>query len=169
VAAELGPLPLIAEDLGVITPAVHRLRDELGLPGTVVLQFALAEPRGDPLAMPENRVAYTGTHDNDTAAGWWAAAPQSVRARARRLGVERGIQAREPHRLLVELALAAPARLAILPAQDLLGLGSEARMNTPGTAAGNWRFRLERGALDEELAAWLAAATAAAGRVASNA
>ncbi len=164
VAAELGKLPLVAEDLGVITRAVHRLRDELGLPGTVVLQFALAETRRDPLAMPENRVVYTGTHDNDTAVGWWAAAPQSVRARARRLAADRGIEAREPHRLLVELALASPARVAILPVQDLLGLGSWARMNEPGTAAGNWRFRLERGALDDELAAWLAAATAAAGR-----
>ena len=168
VAAELGELPLIAEDLGVITPAVERLRDELGLPGTVVLQFALAEARGDPLAVPENRVVYTGTHDNDTAAGWWAVAPQSVRARARRLAAERSIEEREPHRLLVELALASPARLAILPAQDLLGLGSEARMNSPGTAAGNWRFRLARGALDDDLAAWLAAATGAYGRSVAN-
>ena len=164
VTAELGELRLIAEDLGVITPAVQRLRDELGLPGTVVLQFALADHRRDPLDVPENRVVYTGTHDNDTAAGWWAGASQSVRARARRLAVERGIEDREPHRLLVGLALSSPARLAILPVQDLLGLGSEARMNTPATAAGNWRFRLERRALDEDLAAWLAAATIANGR-----
>jgi 4-alpha-glucanotransferase len=165
VAAELGELPLIAEDLGVITPAVHRLRDELGLPGTVVLQFALGQDRRDPLAIPANRVVYTGTHDNDTAAGWWAAAPQRVRARVRRLASERGIEAREPHRLLVELALASPARLAILQVQDVLGLGSGARMNTPATRRGNWRFRLERGQLADELATWLREASAATGRL----
>jgi len=168
-AAELGPLHLIAEDLGVITPAVRRLRDELGLPGTVVLQFVLADSVHDPLAMPENRVVYTGTHDNDTAAGWWRTAPQGVRARARRLAAERGIEAREPHRLMVELALGSPARLAIVPVQDVLGLGSNARMNTPGTARRNWRFRLERGALDGELATWLEAVTSAAGRAPTTA
>jgi 4-alpha-glucanotransferase len=164
VAAELGPVELVAEDLGVITPAVHRLRDELGLPGTVVLQFTLPEPHGDPLGMPVNRVVYTGTHDNDTAAGWWATAPESVRERTHALAAERGIEAREPHRVLVELALRSPPRLAMLPVQDVLGLGSEARMNTPATEEGNWRFRLERGALGVEQAAWLAAATAAGGR-----
>src|SRR5581483_9642987 len=93
------------------------------------------------------------------------------RHRCRMVGgraAERSIEEREPHRLLVELALASPARLAILPAQDLLGLGSEARMNSPGTAAGNWRFRLARGALDDDLAAWLAAATGAYGRSVAN-
>jgi 4-alpha-glucanotransferase len=164
-ADELGPLPLIAEDLGVITPAVNRLRDRLGLPGTVVLQFAFLEPRdADPLDLPENRAVYTATHDNETAAGWWADAPDEVRERVLRAAAARGIPAEEPHWLLVECALATPARLAVIPAQDVLGLGNEARMNTPGTEGGNWAFRLEPGALDDELAARLRRATRAAGR-----
>jgi 4-alpha-glucanotransferase len=163
--AELGELPLIAEDLGVITPAVDRLRDELGIPGTVVLQFAFDGDGDDPLDMPENRVVYTGTHDNDTAAGWWASAPGELRATARRAADSRGLEVDDPAWLLVELALAAPARLAILPVQDLLGLGDEARMNTPGTESGNWAFRLQPGALDARLAARLRRATEAAGRL----
>jgi 4-alpha-glucanotransferase len=165
-AAELGPLALIAEDLGVITPAVERLRDELGIPGTVVLQFSFGlNGRADPLDLPENRAVYTGTHDNDTAAGWWATAPDAAREEVLREAEARGLDAGDPSWLLVELALATPARLAVLPVQDLLGLGSEARMNTPGTESGNWRFRLEPGALDDALAARLRRATAAAGRV----
>ena len=164
-ADELGELPLIAEDLGVITPAVRRLRDRLGLPGTVVLQFAFLDPHDpDPLAMPENRAFYTGTHDNDTAAGWWATCGDDVRERVLRVAAARGIEAAEPHWLLVECALASSARLAVLPVQDVLGLGSAARMNTPGTEGGNWAFRLEPGALDAALAARLRAATEAAGR-----
>ncbi|MBV8079954.1 MAG: 4-alpha-glucanotransferase [Actinobacteria bacterium] len=164
VAGELGKVDLIAEDLGVITPPVHALRDELGILGTVVLQFELAA-RSDPLDFPKRRVVYTGTHDNDTAAGWWASAPQQAKARARALAQELGIESREPHRILVELALASPGEIAIVPVQDVLGLGSKARMNTPATSSGNWRFRLERGALTDELAAWLRDAGAAAGRL----
>jgi 4-alpha-glucanotransferase len=168
-AAELGPLPLIAEDLGVITPAVRRLRDRLGLPGTVVLQFAFLDAHDhDPLATPENRAFYTATHDNDTAAGWWATADDELRERVVRSAEARGIHAAEPHWLLVECALASSARLAIVPAQDLLGLGSEARMNTPGTEDGNWSFRLEPGALDAALATRLRAATEAAGRAGAD-
>jgi 4-alpha-glucanotransferase len=170
VAAELGDLRLIAEDLGVITPAVHRLRDELGLPGTIVLQFVFGggSGRGDPLAFPENRAVYTGTHDNDTAADWWAKAGDDVREQVLRAAAAVRVEPGEPHWTLVELALASPARLAILPAQDLLGLGGEARMNTPATETGNWRFQLERGALDAELAARLRRATEAAGRTVSR-
>src|SRR5438034_422002 len=144
VHAELGELPLIAEDLGVITPAVDRLRDELGLPGMAVLQFLLPN-RGDPLAMPERRVAYTGTHDNDTSTGWWAGQDERVRARAHRAADAAGVDSDDPAWLLIGLALASPARTAIMPAQDLLSLGSEARMNTPGRADGNWRWRREPG------------------------
>ena len=163
VRAELGDLALIAEDLGVITPAVHRLRDELGLPGNAVMQFLLGE-RGDPLAMPVNRVAYTGTHDNDTSLGWWQTADEHMRARALRAAARAGVETDDPSWLLIGLALASPARIAIVPAQDLLSLGSEARMNTPGSKRGNWQWRLEPGQLDDALAARLRAATLAAGR-----
>jgi 4-alpha-glucanotransferase len=138
----------------VITPAVHRLRDELGLPGMAVLHFLLGG-RGDPLAFPELRVAYTGTHDNDTSRGWWSGEDERVRRRARRAAVAVGVEDDDPAWLLVGLALASPARIAIVPAQDLLSLGSEARMNTPGRAEGNWRWQLEPGQLDDALAARL--------------
>ncbi len=163
VSQELGALPLIAEDLGVITPAVDRLRDGLGLPGMAVLQFLLAGGH-DPAEVTENRVACAGTHDNDTAAGWWELAEPEWRERARRAAEAAGIDEEEPNWLLTRLALASPARLAIVPAQDLLGLGNEARMNTPGQEQGNWRFRLEPGALDDALAERLRSATRAAGR-----
>jgi 4-alpha-glucanotransferase len=159
VRAELGDLQLIAEDLGVITPAVNRLRDELGLPGMAVLQFLLPG-RGDPLAMPERRVAYTGTHDNDTSVGWWTEQVERVRARAHRAGAAAGVDSDDPAWLLIGLALASPAHVAIVPAQDLLSLGSKARMNTPGRARGNWSWRLEPGQLDDALAARLARLTA---------
>ena len=154
VRGRLGELPLIAEDLGVITPAVHRLRDELGLPGMAVLHFLLGA-RSDPLAFPELRVAYTGTHDNDTSRGWWAGQDERVRARAHRAADAVGVDDDDPAWLLIGLAFASPARVAIVPAQDLLSLGSEARMNTPGRAEGNWRWRLEPGQLDDALAARL--------------
>jgi 4-alpha-glucanotransferase len=158
VRGELGELSLIAEDLGVITRAVHRLRDELGLPGMAVLHFLLGG-RTDPLAVPELRVAYTGTHDNDTSRGWWAGQDERVRARARRAAAAAGVADDDPAWLLIGLALATPARVAIVPAQDLLSLGSEARMNTPGRAEGNWRWRLEPGQLDDALAERLAELT----------
>jgi 4-alpha-glucanotransferase len=163
VRGELGELPLIAEDLGVITPAVDRLRDELGLPGMAVLQFLLPS-RQDPVHVPENRVAYTGTHDNDTSAAWWAGQPERVRARAQRLAAEAGVESDDPAWLLIGLAHASRARVAIVPAQDLLSLGSAARMNTPGKRRGNWRWQLERGQLDDALAARLLNATKANGR-----
>jgi 4-alpha-glucanotransferase len=163
VAGELGRLPLIAEDLGVITPPVERLRRELGLPGMAVLQFLFGGR--SPLAIAEDSVAYTGTHDNDTAAGWWEAAPAAVRTRVHRAAKEHGVEAEEANWLLIGLAFASKARLAIVPAQDLLGLGSEARMNTPGREDGNWGFRLEPGALDKALAKRLREATAAARRL----
>ena len=145
---ELGGLPLIAEDLGRITPPVYRLRDELGLPGMVVLLWAFHRARGN-LHSPENHrtnsVVYTSTHDTDTAVGWFA----GLRPRER---TATGLDPREPHWGLIELAYASRAALAIAPAQDILGLGSEARMNRPGGTEGNWRWRLERGALTPALA-----------------
>jgi 4-alpha-glucanotransferase len=164
VAAELGELPLVAEDLGVITPAVDRLRGQFGLPGMKVMQFLL--PAGlEPIEVDENSVAYTGTHDNDTSHAWWELTTDAARDRTLEAARGAGIaEQEEPGWLLVHLALASRARTAIVPVQDLLGLGNEARMNTPGREDGNWSFRLEPGALDGALAARLRAATRAAGR-----
>jgi 4-alpha-glucanotransferase len=157
---ELGELPLVAEDLGVITPAVVRLRKRLGLPGMVVLQFGFEGGPSNPHRLenhPEHAVVYTGTHDQDTALGWWSSL---TAARRRATGLDPG----DPSWSLVERALSSRARLAILPAQDLLGLGSAARLNTPGRVGGNWSWRLRRGQLTPALAARLRAATEAAGR-----
>ncbi len=158
---ELGKLPLVAEDLGVITPAVVRLRERLGLPGMVVLQFGFEGGPANPHRLenhPENAVAYTGTHDQDTALGWWSSL---TAAQQRATGLDRV----DPSWSLAERALSSRARLAILPVQDLLGLGSEARLNTPGRVDGNWSWRLRRGRLTAELAQRLRAATAAARRL----
>jgi 4-alpha-glucanotransferase len=163
VRADLGDLPLFAEDLGVITPAVDRLRDRLGLPGTAVVQFVLDAAR-DPLAIAEDLVVYTGTHDNDTSAGWWRNAGDRPRRRALRSAEAAGVGADDPAWLLVGLALSSPARVALVPVQDVLSLGSEARMNTPGRVGGNWRYRLEPGQLDGALAARLRALARATGR-----
>jgi 4-alpha-glucanotransferase len=145
---ELGDLPLIAEDLGHITPPVHRLRDELGLPGMVVLLWAFRRRRGNPHALENHRVssvAYTSTHDTDTAVGWLSGLRPRERAAT-------GLDPSGPHWGLIELAYGSRAALAIVPAQDVLGLGSEARMNRPGRSEGNWRWRLEPGALTPALA-----------------
>jgi 4-alpha-glucanotransferase len=161
VEAELGPLPLIAEDLGRITEPVTRLREALALPGIRVLQFAFGGSARNPHRLQnhtESCVVMTGTHDNDTALGWWRSLPER-----RRRAI--GLDPVEPHWDLIRRALASPARLAIVPAQDLLGLGSEARMNTPGRTEGNWSWRLRPGELTEELAARLRRETAAAGRL----
>jgi 4-alpha-glucanotransferase len=161
--AELGDLPLIAENLGVITEPVERLRRDLGLPGMVVMQWAFGGgPRNPhhPANHEEHAVVYTSTHDTDTTVGWWA----SLARRQRR---ETGLPGIEPGWELLDVALASRARLAIAPLQDLLGAGSDARMNWPGRREGNWRWRFDRGALTDELAARLRAATEAAARSAS--
>ncbi|MDZ7828633.1 MAG: 4-alpha-glucanotransferase [Halofilum sp. (in: g-proteobacteria)] len=145
---DLGELPLIAEDLGTITDDVQVLRDDLGLPGMRVLQFAF--DGGDdnphrPEHHPEWSVAYTGTHDNDTALGWWRGLDEETRARVC------AELATDDHGMpgpLIDSVLHSRARLAMLPLQDLLGLGSEARMNVPGRRAGNWCWRFREGALD---------------------
>ena len=160
VRAELGDLPLIAEDLGVITEAVERLRDELGLPGMHVVQWAFSGAASSPHRLEnhrENGAVYTGTHDNDTAAGWWSSLSAAERAAT-------GLDPAEPAWSLIELAYSSVAALAIVPMQDVLGLGSDARMNTPGVGTGNWTGRLEPGAAGDELAARLREAAEAAGR-----
>jgi 4-alpha-glucanotransferase len=156
-------LPFVAENLGVITPAVEALREEFGLPGMAILQFAFGTdpqaPDFKPHNYPRNRVVYTGTHDNDTTAGWWTGdIGHSTRSNAE-LVEERahacrylGTDGREIHWVLIRAALASVADTAVVPAQDLLGLGSEARMNQPGTLGGNWRWRLHPGQLTADIA-----------------
>jgi 4-alpha-glucanotransferase len=156
----LGDLPVIAEDLGVITKAVYKLRDELGFPGMVVLQWAFGGGRSNP-HRPENHrenlVVYTSTHDTDTAKGWYS----SLRRRERDAT---GLDPKDPAWGLVEIAYASRANVAIVPAQDILSLGSEARMNRPGTVRGNWSWRLRPERLTDELAARLRELAAGAGR-----
>jgi 4-alpha-glucanotransferase len=159
---ELGPLPLVVEDLGVITPAVHALRERLGLPGMVVLQFAFGGPPSNP-HRPENHrrnlVVYTGTHDTDTTVGWWEWI-------SRRLRRESGLDPSDPAWSLIRIALASRAAVAILPVQDVLRLDNSARMNLPGTTGKhNWTWRLEPGQLTAELAAQLREETRKARRL----
>jgi 4-alpha-glucanotransferase len=144
----LGNLPIVAEDLGVITPAVEALRDAHHMPGMVVLQFDVADPSFDPDEVPVNSVCYTGTHDNDTTIGWFRGSPNDMRSpeeirntQAAVLDLTGGTP-ETIHTDLIRAAFATPSLLAIAPMQDYLGLGSEARINTPGTSGGNWRWRV---------------------------
>jgi 4-alpha-glucanotransferase len=160
----LGELPLIAEDLGVITPAVRRVRDELHLPGIVVLLWAFRTKRSNPHAPRNhrvNQVAYTSTHDTDTVVGWFESLKRAERAAT-------GLDPGEPQWGLIDIAMQSRAALAIVPAQDVLGLGSDARMNSPGVTHGNWSWQLERGELTDALAARLRAATTRGRRRASG-
>ncbi|MGZ8716486.1 MAG: 4-alpha-glucanotransferase, partial [Gaiellaceae bacterium] len=160
VEGAVGELAVIAEDLGVITLPVHRLRDELGLPGMVVLHWAFGGSRDNPHALRnhrENVVVYTSTHDTDTTVGWFASLGKREREAT-------GLDPSEPHWGLIELAVESPASLAVIPAQDVLGLGSEARMNRPGEVEGNWSWRLKRDQLTGEHAARLRAACERGGR-----
>jgi 4-alpha-glucanotransferase len=169
IEAELGPLAMVAEDLGVITPAVERLRDALGLPGMVVLQFGF-EPREPdsphrPANHVENRIVYTGTHDHDTARGWYEALDAPRRELLERELAARGIRERQPWWALIRLAMDSPGRVAMVQAQDIIGLGSETRMNAPGRASGSWSWRMRRGALSAAMARRLREITAQAGRL----
>jgi 4-alpha-glucanotransferase len=162
--AELGSLPLVAENLGVITPEVELLRRRFHFPGMAILQFAFGR---DPQAgsfKPHNYerdlVAYTGTHDNDTVLGWWASRAGAGSTRTEEeIEVERAhakaylaTDGREMNWVLLRAVYASVAELAMSPLQDLLGLSSEARMNTPSTPSGNWRWRFEERALTPALA-----------------
>jgi 4-alpha-glucanotransferase len=169
VAGELGELPLVAEDLGVITPAVDRLRAELGLPGMVVLQFgfdpAVRHSPHHPSNHVEDRVVYTGTHDHDTARGWYEGLGSASRRLVDAALAERAIVENEPWWALIRLAMGSPARVAMVQTQDVLGLGSSARMNNPARPSGNWRWRMSAGALTSDLAMRLREATAEGGRL----
>ncbi len=173
VAHELGAnLPLVAEDLGVITPAVERLRDALGLPGMAVVQFGLdPEKPESPHRLEnhvENRVVYSGTHDQDTARGWYESLDQERRSIVDSELARYGVSERTPWWSMIRLAFSSPARVAMAQAQDVLGLGSEARMNDPSRAGGSWRWQLQPGALTPALARRLRDVTAAAGRLPSG-
>jgi 4-alpha-glucanotransferase len=148
---ELGRLPLIAEDLGVITRPVEQLRDRFGLPGMKVLQFGFDGRSRNPF-LPHNYsagcVVYTGTHDNDTTLGWYRKESEKVRDQVRRY------LARDGHDInwdLVRLAYASVASMAVAPLQDLMKLGSEARMNFPSVPDGNWQWRFRAPMLSEEI------------------
>ena len=159
----LGPLPIVAENLGLITPEVEHLRAKFGYPGMSILQFAFGADGSandfQPHTYPRERVVYTGTHDNDTTVGWWNSKPggdstrthemiEAEKAFARRY---LGFEGNEIHWVLIRAALASVANTALIPMQDLLGLGSEARMNLPGRQAGNWGFRFTWGELTPDI------------------
>jgi 4-alpha-glucanotransferase len=166
----LGNLNIIAEDLGIITPAVHKLRDSLNFPGMKVLQFAFD---GDPenSFLPHNftsphNIVYTGTHDNDTTVGWFLGNQindelrQRIKALANRtLHDNSGI-----HRDLIYLALSSISMMSILPLQDVLGFGNDCRMNSPGEPRGNWRWRCAPEFLTEEIGHYLKTQTVLFGR-----
>jgi 4-alpha-glucanotransferase len=158
----LGDLPIIAEDLGVITPDVEALRDDFGLPGMRILQFAFG---GDikntdlPHNYIKNCVVYTGTHDNDTTVGWFnSEAGASSTRNIEQIERERqfcldylNTDGREIHWDFIRAVLASVADTAVVPLQDLLGLGTEARMNLPNSTSGNWAWRFTAGALNSEI------------------
>jgi len=159
IEAALGPVPIIAEDLGVITPEVTALRESLGFPGMRILQFAFDSRESGALG-PENRflphnhtresVVYTGTHDNDTTRGWYAGRSESERAQLDSYAppTEREVEWR-----LIRMALSSVCKYAVVPLQDVLGLGTEARMNTPGTSSGkNWTWRMQEKHFDQAAA-----------------
>ena len=162
----LGVLPLIADDLGAATPEVMALLNRLQIPGTRVLQFEFGsnlEASSVPLERhPVKSVVYTGTHDNDTTAGWYRKLPDTQRK-----ALQKRLRAndREVVWAMIGEALASQADTAIIPAQDLLELGSEARMNSPEIAKGNWQWRLRDGALTQELAQRLREKTGTYGRL----
>ena len=144
----LGNLPIVAEDLGVITPAVEGLRDRHHLPGMRVLQFDVCDPEFLLSDVGQNSVCYTGTHDNDTTQGWFNGSPDDIRSAEEIESTQRAVlritggKAETIHEDLINAAFSTDAQLAIAPMQDYLGLGSDARLNVPGTSGGNWRWRV---------------------------
>ncbi len=173
--AALGPLPVIAENLGVITPEVESLRERFSWPGMAILQFAFGsdDPSDTfkPHNYPRNRVAYTGTHDNDTIVGWWSAGVGDTTRSAAFVEAERalcrrylGTDGREIHWAMIRAALASVADTVVVPLQDVLGIGSEGRMNLPGRGTGNWRWRFRAEAITPGMKARLADLTHLYGR-----
>ncbi|MCD4653855.1 4-alpha-glucanotransferase [bacterium] len=143
----LGNLPVIAEDLGIITPEVENLRDSFNFPGMKILQFAFGSDEKNPY-LPHNHttnsVVYSGTHDNDTTLGWWNTMNSDQREKiVRRMEIIQGHQVLQPLNDIIRMCLGSTSTWSILPIQDILALESDARFNTPGTASGNWEWRLE--------------------------
>ena len=169
VRAELGHLPFIAEDLGIITPEVVALRDQFELPGIRVFQFGFDGNPGNP-HLPHNcvpnTVAYTGTHDNNTTRGWFESLPENVRQAARSYAGKAGAGTGEVAWDFIRLVWSSRAGLAIAPLQDLLNLGVEGRMNVPGIAAGNWRWRCTEEMLKPSIFERLHELTTSTGRMA---
>jgi 4-alpha-glucanotransferase len=166
-----GRLPLVAEDLGVITEPVERLRREVGLPGMLVIQFGMDPGRPkSPHRLANHtadRVVYTATHDQDTVRGWLESLEPSRRAFVDAEVARYGFaEPRRPWWGLIRLTFSSPAVVAMTQAQDILGLGSEARMNDPASAGGSWRWQMRAGALNKTLAGRLRDATEEAGRLA---
>ena len=161
---EFGELPIIAENLGVITPEVEAIREQFHFPGMAILQFAFGKDPQGPSFRPHNYsrelAAYTGTHDNDTTVGWWNSSGEKDSTRTAEDVVKERAFAQaylnlrdEPiHWAMIRAILASIANLAIVPLQDVLGLGTEARMNLPGTSRGNWRWRFRKETLTTDLA-----------------
>lgn len=165
---ELGGLPFIAEDLGLITPEVEILRDRFQIPGTRVLQFAFDGHEDNPHLpqnFADNTVVYTGTHDNPSSREWFEELSANRQETAASRYLRRGI---DPGPALMNLAWSSRAALAIAPLQDLLNLGREARMNVPGRAQGNWRWRCPAEMLRDEPFAWLRETTARSKRLAAS-
>lgn len=154
--AALGNLPIVAEDLGVITPEVDRLRHHHSIPGMKVLQFEVGDPDFALDDIEENCVCYTGTHDNDTTVGWFDGGDEDTRSDQELLETQQNVlkltggTAGTIHLDMIRLAFDSPARLAIAPMQDFLGLGSEARLNIPGTTMNNWRWRVTENQLSAQ-------------------
>jgi 4-alpha-glucanotransferase len=175
----LGPLPVVAENLGVITPEVEALRKEFGFPGMAIAQFAFSKDQQAPTFRPHNYVrelvAYTGGHDNDTMMGWWRSGIEdSTRTEAELLreksdtaayfGAEKEQLDREVNWIFIRAVYGSVANIVLVPMQDVLGLGSEARMNLPGNMGRNWKWRMRPGSLTPGLAERLRAFTRIYGR-----
>ncbi len=164
IGAALGPLRIVAEDLGVITPDVVELRDACGFPGMRVLQFAFGDDASNDY-LPHNyrpaTVVYTGTHDNETSRGWWAHAGERERRFA---GSYLATNADEVHWAMIRAACNSVAEMAVYPLQDVLGLDASHRMNLPGSATGNWAWRFDWSMVTAEPARVLGVITAASGR-----
>ena len=172
----LGTLPIVAENLGVITPQVEELRARFGLPGMAILQFAFGTDPQGPGFRPHNYtrdlVVYTGTHDNDTTVGWWTGgvgdstrAPEEVEQERALAGKYLATDGADIHWVFIRAILASVADVAITPLQDVLGLGSQARMNVPGRPGGNWRWRYRPEALSDAVRDRLRDLTALYGRL----
>ncbi len=168
---KLGSLPLVAEDLGVITPPVEALRDEFGLPGMKVLQFGFGPDQAADKALPHRHVphcvVYTGTHDNDTTKGWFTSTEVVTTQSPEQIATERAFALRylnsngtDVHWDMIRLAFSSVGDTAIIPLQDVLGLDSRARMNVPGKAEGNWGWRFRKGQIDANARDRLAELTA---------